>query len=235
MLYWRLTGKENLWYFGQLYGIDNKLLNKRIDYLMKLVGIEEKQDIPVENYSKGMKQRLQIARGLINDPDYIFMDEPTLGLDSVISRELRTHVKNIAETECKGILLTSHYMAEIEELCDYVYILNNGFVLAEGTTSELARYGMSTKTLMLKLDTEKDDALQLISKACRTLDPGAEVKMNQVQGSYIITSSQDMAGCVSAACIQHKLVIKQLYEEAPKLEDAIIKLSKGAWNNEKIS
>ena len=71
-LYWRLTAQENLRYFGSLYGIGKKELEERIGELLKTVGLEEAKDIPVERYSKGMKQRLQIARGLINEPEYLF-------------------------------------------------------------------------------------------------------------------------------------------------------------------
>lgn len=228
MIYWRLTGRENLWYFGQLYGMENKMLSERIDYLLNLVGIEEKQDVPVENYSKGMKQRLQIARGLINDPDYIFMDEPTLGLDSVISKELRTYVKNIACKEGKGILLTSHYMAEIEELCDYVYVLNHGEIIAQGTPKELAAVGMNKKILYLGIEKGGAEISPIIDQACRAADHTAIVQNDTHEGTFIITSSLDLKGVISRTCIDHRLVINRLFEDEPKLEDAIIKLSKGA-------
>jgi ABC-2 type transport system ATP-binding protein len=226
MIYWRLTGRENLWYYGQLYGIEDDVLNRRIDQLLKIVGLEEKMDIPVENYSKGMKQRLQIARGLINDPDYIFMDEPTLGLDSVIAKELRAHIKKIAIEENKGILLTSHYMAEIEELCDYVYILNKGEVIAVGTPRELASLGLKRKKLFLDLELDSDDIGDKIHRACRSTDISSVV--DRQEGTFIITSSMDLRAVVSKVCIENRAVINKFYEEEPKLEDAIIKLSKGA-------
>ena len=116
-LYWRLTAKENLRYFGSLYGLSGDDLNKRIAYLLRTVGLEEAANVPVERYSKGMKQRLQIARGLINDPIYLFMDEPTLGLDIVIAKEIRNLVSDLAHKEGRGILLTTHYISEAEELC----------------------------------------------------------------------------------------------------------------------
>ena len=109
-LYWRLTAKENLRYFGSLYGLSGSGLNEKIADLLKIVGLEDAADIPVERYSKGMKQRLQIARGLINDPEYLFMDEPTLGLDIVIAKEIRKLVLELAKKEKKGILLTTHYI-----------------------------------------------------------------------------------------------------------------------------
>lgn len=136
-LYWRLTAKENLRYFGSLYGLSGDDLNKRIAYLLRTVGLEEAANVPVERYSKGMKQRLQIARGLINDPIYLFMDEPTLGLDIVIAKEIRNLVSDLAHKEGRGILLTTNYISEAEELCDYIYILDKGRIIAEGTKEQL--------------------------------------------------------------------------------------------------
>src|SRR5262249_49175303 len=102
MVYWRLTGRENLWYFAQLYDVEPRGLKERIDYLLQLVGLVDAADTVVERYSKGMKQRLQIARGLINDPSYLFLDEPTIGLDAPIARELRTTIRKLGE-EGKGV------------------------------------------------------------------------------------------------------------------------------------
>lgn len=135
-LYWRLNAHENLNYFGSLYGLKGELLKERSESLLKMVGLEEAADTPVERYSKGMKQRLQIARGLINDPEYIFLDEPTLGLDIVIAKEIRGVVSDLAKKEKKGVLLTTHYISEAEELCDYIYVLDRGEVIAQGTKEE---------------------------------------------------------------------------------------------------
>lgn len=137
MIYWRLTARENLTYFGNLYGLHGKALKSRMDELLELTGLTEKANTPVEKYSKGMKQRLQIARGLINDPDYIFLDEPTLGLDVPIAKEMRAFFNTLAHTQNKGIVLTTHYMQEVEELCDYIYILNKGVLIKEGTPSDI--------------------------------------------------------------------------------------------------
>ncbi len=137
MIYWRLTAIENLTYFGNLYGLHGKALKLRIEELLELTGLTEKAHIPVEKYSKGMKQRLQIARGLINDPDYIFLDEPTLGLDVPIAKEMRAFFDTLAHTQNKGIVLTTHYMQEVEELCDTIYILNKGELIKQGTPSSI--------------------------------------------------------------------------------------------------
>ncbi|SMC16009.1 ABC-2 type transport system ATP-binding protein [Clostridium acidisoli DSM 12555] len=227
MIYWRLTGRENLWYYGQIYGIENKILSRRIDELLRLVGITEKQDTPVENYSKGMKQRLQIARGLINNPDYIFMDEPTLGLDALIAKELRSHVKKIACEEGKGILLTSHYMEEIEELCDYVYILNKGEIIEKGTPKQLATLGLKNKTIYLKVE-EGFSIYEKLCSACSIEDKSVIIKQDNSKNVFTITSALDLNLTLSKFCMSNNVPIIKLYEEEPKLEDAIIRFAKEA-------
>ncbi|WP_273322954.1 ABC transporter ATP-binding protein [Vallitalea guaymasensis] len=157
MIYWRLTAKENLKYFGSMYGLHGKYLNERIDYLLELVGLQDKKNIPVEKFSKGMKQRLQIARGLINDPDYIFLDEPTLGLDIQIAKEMREFFLELVKKQDKGILLTTHYMKEVEELCRYIYILNEGKLLTEGSVEDITK--MSTTE-----DGNLEDVLLMMAK-----------------------------------------------------------------------
>lgn len=149
-LYWRLTAIENLKYFGSLYGLSGVKLKEKIAELLKIVGLEEAEDIPVERYSKGMKQRLQIARGLINDPEYIFLDEPTLGLDIVIAKEIRTMIKELAQEGEKGVLLTTHYISEAEELCDYIYVLDKGRMIAQGTKEELKDLFASEPKMVLQ-------------------------------------------------------------------------------------
>jgi len=138
MLYYRLTGRENLLYFASLYGLTGRRAAARAVDVLRLIGLGDKADIRVEQYSKGMKQRLCIARGLINDPDYLFLDEPTLGLDVQIARELRGFIKDTLVAERgKTVILTSHYMEEIEEICPRLGILNAGRLVFLGTRQQL--------------------------------------------------------------------------------------------------
>ncbi|MDT8717928.1 ABC transporter ATP-binding protein [Clostridium sp. 19966] len=227
MLYWRLTGRENLKYYGELYNIDSKKLESRIDYLLDLVGLTEKQNLAVERYSKGMKQRLQIARGLINDPSYIFMDEPTLGLDAVIARELRKHVKDIAHNEGKAILLTSHYLQEVEELCEYIYILDSGKIIAQGTPKELSHIGMSHKVLCIEVDSLNQKLHQDIKRLCMSIN-GCSMSFHEENRLYTIKSLEDISTEVARILMENNMPIKSFYSKEPNLEDAIIKLSKGA-------
>ena len=165
-LYWRLTAQENLRYFGSLYGIGKKELEERIGELLKTVGLEEAKDIPVERYSKGMKQRLQIARGLINEPEYLFLDEPTLGLDILIAKEIRELIHSLAKERGKGILLTTHYISEAEELCDYIYVLDQGRIIARGTKEELKEI-FKVKPRMVVQEMSLEEVLMKIIKRSR--------------------------------------------------------------------
>jgi ABC-2 type transport system ATP-binding protein len=226
MIYWRLTAYENLWYFGQIYNVPNKALKVRIRELLKLVGLEDKQNVPVETFSKGMKQRLQIARGLINDPEYLFLDEPTIGLDAIVSRELRNHIKYLAKERSKGILLTSHYMSEIEELCDYIYILSDGIVIKQGTAKELAESTFNRKNYVLKLYEHDKDIHACLGNRLKMFD--ATVTMEEGKEGISIHSRENISLELSRACTEEGLFIREMYEKQPRLEDTIIQLSKEA-------
>lgn len=164
-LYWRLTAEENLQYFGSLYGIGGKELENRISELLNIVGLEEAKDIPVERYSKGMKQRLQIARGLINEPEYLFLDEPTLGLDILIAKEIRELIMALAKKREKGILLTTHYISEAEELCDYIYVLDQGQIIARGTKEELKEIFKVRPRLVVQEMSLEEVLMKIIKRA----------------------------------------------------------------------
>ncbi|MBK5079698.1 ABC transporter ATP-binding protein [Streptococcus sp. 22.1] len=136
-LYFRLSAEDNLFYFADLYKIPRKKQLILIPDLLKQVGLNSVAKRRVETFSKGMKQRLQIARALLNDPEIIFLDEPSIGLDPVGALELRNIIKELAKNG-KTILLTTHYMAEAEELCDRIAIINQGEIVTCGTLPEIA-------------------------------------------------------------------------------------------------
>ena len=135
-LYWRLSGIDNLRYFASLYGIEPDHSKKRIAYLMELVGLTGRGDEKVGGYSRGMKQRLHVARTLLHNPDILFLDEPTLGLDPVGARDFRQVILDL-QSENKTILLTTHYMFEADALCDRIAVINRGRIIALDTPGGL--------------------------------------------------------------------------------------------------
>ena len=137
-LYGRLTGKQNIRYFGALNHLNPKTAEARANELLERVGLKDDGDTPVEQYSRGMKQRLHIARGLLTDPEVIFMDEPTIGLDPIGAQELRQYIPELVN-QGKTIFLTTHYMLEADMLCDTIALIDKGRLVALGTPNEIKR------------------------------------------------------------------------------------------------
>ncbi|MBK1469049.1 ABC transporter ATP-binding protein [Parvimonas parva] len=162
-LYRRLTAKENLEYFSNLYYIDSKISKKRIERLLDIVGLKEYGSSKVETFSKGMIQRLLIAKSLVNDPEIIFMDEPTIGLDPVGAKDLKNIITNLRENK-KTIFLTSHYLKEIDELCDRVSIIDKGITVVEGTTKELKKKTFNICETEILLESIEEDIIFYLRK-----------------------------------------------------------------------
>jgi sodium transport system ATP-binding protein len=137
-LYSRLTARENIAYFGRLYGLDGNKLGERIERLGRMLDMEDFLDRRVGPFSRGMKQKVAIARTLVHDPCVILLDEPTTGLDVSAANMFRRLVERLRE-EGKTILFSSHNMGEIEKLCSRVAIMHKGTLRFEGTLASLRR------------------------------------------------------------------------------------------------
>jgi ABC-2 type transport system ATP-binding protein len=137
-LYWRLTGRQNLEYWGALYKLSRSEIKRRSAQLIERVGLSERADERVETYSRGMKQRLHLARGLIGDAKVLFLDEPTTGMDPLAAREFRALIAEL-RGEGRTILLATHDMAEAEALCDRVTLIDRGVILATESPRTLGR------------------------------------------------------------------------------------------------
>ena len=143
-LYERLSGLDNLRYFAELYGVPPREQKTRIGELLELAGLSGRENERVEGYSRGMRQRLHIARGLLHRPEVLFLDEPSIGIDPVGARELRGTVADLRSAGTT-VLLTTHYMFEADELCDRIAVIAGGRIVAEGTPNDLkARVGEGT-------------------------------------------------------------------------------------------
>ena len=134
----RQTGEEYLRYHARLYGQTRASARTIAGALLEEVGLHDRRRSPIAAYSRGMRQRLGIARTLVNEPDVVFLDEPTLGLDPAGQRQILGNVRRIARERGATVLLSSHLLAEVEENCSRVMILNHGRVIAEGTVAEVA-------------------------------------------------------------------------------------------------
>jgi ABC-2 type transport system ATP-binding protein len=148
-----LTVREQLWMFSQFYGLPTRDGWNRVDELIEAVGMQEQREQRVATLSTGQRQRMNFARGLLNDPWIFFLDEPTLGLDVSAARAIRELVVEWkAAVPGRTILLTTHYMQEADELCDRIAIVDHGRVLALGTPDELKRRVQGESVFRIELD-----------------------------------------------------------------------------------
>ncbi len=160
-LYEDLTAFENLMFWGKLYGMKGKALEAKIDELLRMMGLYDRRKHKVATYSGGMKRRINIAAALLHDPEIVFMDEPTVGIDPQ-SRNLIFEV--IEQLHSKGLTMiyTTHYMEEAERLCDRIGIIDEGKILREGTLAELRKASSIKEEIKLKFSNpEKNDLIDL--------------------------------------------------------------------------
>ncbi|HLF27509.1 MAG TPA: ABC transporter ATP-binding protein [Anaerolineae bacterium] len=223
MLYWRLTGRENLAYFADLYDVPEPIKTRRIGELLELVGLSQDADRRVEQYSKGMKQRLQIARGLINDPVYLFMDEPTIGLDAPIARQIRQFIKE--RLKDKTILFTSHYMYEVEELCDQIVIIHKGGPVDQGTPDQLKQKYKQEQIVVVTVDGQ-DAALDQVLDAFSQAHQARRSAVHTELGYQItVRSAQNItAQLFDAITATHRRIL-ELRAVEPTLEDVLVAIS----------
>jgi ABC-2 type transport system ATP-binding protein len=151
-LYTDLTAKENLEFFGKIHRLKGKKLKERIAEILEQIGLTERQNDVVKTFSGGMKRRLNIGVALLHDPEILIMDEPTVGIDPQSRNYILEQVKRLNREKNMTILYTSHYMEEVEFLCDRIYIMDKGYIIASGTKDEIKSILSSESTILIKLD-----------------------------------------------------------------------------------
>jgi ABC-2 type transport system ATP-binding protein len=223
-LYWRLSALDNLRYFSSLYHVDPDVAKKRIPYLLELVGLTDRGKEKVEGYSRGMKQRLHIARTLLHDPELLFLDEPTIGLDPVGARELRQVVRTLQE-EKKTILLTTHYMFEADALCERVAVINHGKIIALDTPAELKRNVADLSVVELEVFGIPPAVLERV-RGLPFVDTVSVEDVDQRQALRVQTSRGSEAVPDLIAALNGLRVGKVVVRE-PTLEDAYVRLVRG--------
>jgi len=220
-LYWRLSGIDNLRYFASLYHLDLETSNKRIDYLLDLVGLEDRGREKVEGYSRGMKQRLHVARTLLHDPDVLFLDEPTIGLDPVGARELREVVRNL-QSEKKTIILTTHYMFEADALCQRIAVIDRGSMVALDTPAGLKNVVQDLSVIEVEVFGISPDIVDQV-KSLSFVD--AVSVENRGQKQALLVQSPQGAEVVSYLLgVLDGVLVGRVSVREPTLEDAYVRL-----------
>ncbi len=184
IMYDMLTPRENLRLFGKLFNIPKKEIEAKIEELLKLVKMEKWADKMINTFSTGMKQRINVIRALINDPDILFLDEPTLGLDPQSTSELRAFIKQINVQRKTTIILTTHMMVEADLLCDEIAIIDYGKIVALDTSKNLKRMIVGSDITIMELEVanltnemvSSLEALEIVQKLTRLSDTKVKIQ-----------------------------------------------------------
>jgi ABC-2 type transport system ATP-binding protein len=222
--YGLLTVRENLWMFSQFYGLPSAEANRRIRHMLEIVGLADRINTKSSDLSTGLRQKMNIVRGFLTDPEVLFLDEPTLGLDVSASRDVRNFIRGwIEEDHLRTLLLTTHYMVEADELCDRVAIINQGRVLACDTPTNL-KYRLQQAAIF------RFEISPLNGLGLETFEvmPGVQnVIHSELDGRSVLEFQLVEESAISdvvAALTGSQVRILNLQKREPSLEDVFIDL-----------
>jgi ABC-2 type transport system ATP-binding protein len=220
-LYDRVSGVDNLRYFAELYGVEPSEQKRRIAALLEMVGLTGRENEKVEGYSRGMRQRLHIARGLLHDPEVIFMDEPSIGLDPVGARELRQTVRSLVDAG-KTVLLTTHYMFEADALCDRIAVINAGRIVALGTGADLKNEIAERTIVEIETFGVTDEAVERL----RRDEDVSAINMEERDQSQILLVQSDRGAHITQRLLSllGDTRVGKVVAREPTLEDAYVHL-----------
>jgi len=226
-LYWKLSGRENLEYFAALYHMGGATAKQRIEQLLKLVGLDERQNTLVENYSTGMRIRLSFAKAILHEAPVILLDEPTMSLDPQSARLVREIIRDLRKEGC-SILLTTHYMEEADQLSDRVAIIDHGKIIAMAPPRELKETVLKSEIIEIEAQNinpqvvEKLRGIPTITEVVSTIDDAAAqkgvIKVHASGGKQVIP---EMLGVL----VKGDVEISNVKVATPTLEDVFISLT----------
>ena len=225
-LYPMLSAKANLRFWGTINGLTSDELEKAVNDVLKVVGLEDRAEGKISKFSGGMKRRLNIAAGLIHNPRLLIMDEPTVGIDPQSRNHILETVKNLRKRDIT-VIYTSHYVEEVEYLCDRVAIMDNGQIISEGTLSELLQQGSEYQELTIKLNSFSEN----IQSSIQTL-PGVEKTFSLDEKLKIITSNAEkILPMAFETIVGHGGIVSEIKIHKPNLESLFLKLTGKALRN----
>jgi len=223
IMYDRLTAKENLWFFGSLFDLPADILNQRIDELLELVQLTKWKTSLVGTFSTGMRQRMNVIRALLNMPQVLFLDEPTLGLDPQSSVEIREFVKKLNREKEATIIVTTHTMVDADILCDRIGIIDRGKVVALDTSTNLKRLVAGDNGTVLKLDIPNLTAV--LVESIRELGSVKSVSQDNSTHLTVIASGGDAFDNVVDVVRRNGGKIASMENVQPTLEDVFLHLT----------
>ncbi len=216
---WSLRPSEVLTFYGGLYGLHGKVLRERVETLIEQCGLEAHRKTEYNALSTGLKQRLALAKALINEPEVLFLDEPTLGLDPDISIRLRAQIAALRRERGTTIILTTHYMREAEELCDRIAFIKAGRILAEGTPDELKRQIRIGDIIALRLEPGAPEGLADLPGVLQL-----HVKGDQIECT--VDSSEKRLAEVLRWLHEQGVLVRDCLVREPELEEVFVEFAR---------
>jgi ABC-2 type transport system ATP-binding protein len=217
---WSLTVRENLHFYGMLYGLIGKRREEKVKRLVELFNLEEHLNVPFDQLSTGMKQRLSLAKSLLNDPVILFLDEPTVGLDPNISLRIREEIREIQKKRKMTILLTTHNMREAEFLCDRIAFLKSGEILTVGAPEELKRKVRIGDRVRIEFKGKitEEDLLRV--------DGVINASISDHDCEIIVDEGERRLGPLAALFAERGVLIKRVTLDQTDLEDVFVEFAK---------
>ncbi len=220
-LYLELSAWENLQFFGRLYGLKKNERDQRVLEILQLVGLEEKKHALVKTFSGGMKRRLNLALALLHQPSFVIMDEPTVGIDPQSRNHILETVRRLNREQNMTVLYTSHYMEEVEYLCDRIYIMDQGHIIASGTKEELKAILSSENTIEVKVDTVNHSFLEGLEQMSGLRSWSVEGKLI----TLIVPKEMHILGELFDLARAQEIGITSVDIKTPTLEDIFLHLT----------
>jgi ABC-2 type transport system ATP-binding protein len=223
IMYDELTARENLRLFGELYDIPKAVLNKRIAKLLSFVRMEQWADHRIDTFSTGMKQRINVIRALVNQPEILFLDEPTLGLDPQSTAEIRELTRRINIENKTTIILTTHMMAEADMLCDRIGIIDHGKIVALDTSANLKRSISGGSTTLFEFEIPNLES-NIIS-SIKSLESVKSVVQDNPTHIKITSTGDDSFDVLVDALRKSGAQIRTVRNLEPTLEDVFLRIT----------
>jgi ABC-2 type transport system ATP-binding protein len=223
IIYNRLTARENLWFFGNLFNIPKDTLKKKIDDLLEFVQLTKFKNAQVGTYSTGMRQRMNVIRALLNNPQVLFLDEPTLGLDPQTSVEIRDYIKKLNQEQGTTIILTTHIMVDADLLCDRIAVVDHGKIIALDTSTNLKKIISGGDTMIIRVEVANLNPDMLA--AVKALDCIDQVTQENATQLHIIVHGEESFDKIVDLIRKRDGKITSMSNLQPTLEDVFLHIT----------
>lgn len=220
-LYMDLTARENLEFFGRIHRIKKNELKDRAENVLDIIGLKDREKDLVKTFSGGMKRRLNIGVALLHEPELIIMDEPTVGIDPQSRNYILETVKRLNREQNISVLYTSHYMEEVEYLCDRIYIMDHGEIIASGTKEEIKSILSQEQTIVIQVEILKGEYLQLLEQLPNIRSMSIKDPIIKV----IVPKKINILNDVFKMAEETNTNISSVQIETPTLEDVFLHLT----------